>query len=705
MKKRSFIAIFVVFISVTSLWAMSKDTGKSAMRMELDASKAPGDVTFVFEKDELEAPLLFKGGMEGTIYYVTRDKQRHYIQGKPDEVYGVDKGFHGKWNMDDRNVDIVFKTPDGVLYDIEFKADKSGDILQWGFYLQAQPDEFFTGLFERTVDGNQKESWAQGITTAMDLHGERVEMIIKPTLGLYCPFYISDRGYSLFVQGTWPGVYDFCKENPDLVHVEFEGPDLKMQLHMSSDPAKLIQRHSLHVGPTILPPKWAFTHWRWRDDHTQREEYYDGTPVGAPYNSELVEDVLMMEAFDIPCGVYWVDRPWCVGDYGYDDFEWDPQRLPNHEAMIDWVESKGMRFLLWIAPWVNGDMARVANERGFTMQNQRRVEERPLIDYTNPSASLWWQDGIYGVLKAGVRGFKLDRAEEIVPEDRRHTVFDGRTNREIRNHYPVLYLKATYDVSKKVYPDGDFVLMPRAGYTNSSRYGVFWGGDIGSPPEGLRAAIIAQLRCSVIGFPIWGSDTGGYWAGDLDREVLARWLGFSCFSPLMEVGPTENRGFWDMKKQPHYDTELIAIWRLYAKIHHQLLDYTYELAKEARDTGMPMVRPLFMVTPDDPQAWQQWQTYLYGPDILVSAIWKKGITSHTVYLPKGDTWVDAWDPSKEYDGGQEITVDAPMYKTPIFVKKSSKIDLGDIDGLYRESLDIAAVKPDIKALEQKEFGK
>jgi alpha-glucosidase (family GH31 glycosyl hydrolase) len=238
---------------------------------------------------------------------------------------------------------------------------------------------------------------------------------------------------------------------------------------------------------------------------------------------------------------------------------------------------------------------------------------------------------------------------------------------------------------------------------------VFWGGDIGVlggnekvRPEALRAAIIALLRSSIIGFPIWGSDTGGY-IELTDHEVTARWLAFSCFCPIMEVGPTEDRGLWHLKEQPNYDMQLIAIWRLYSKIHEKLSDYSFELAKQASKTGMPIARPLFLNYPDQQQAWNDWQTYMYGPDILVSAVWQKGKTQHTLYLPGGEKWVDAWDKEKIYTGGQNITVDIPLHKIPIFIREGCATDLGDLNALYDESLKIAAQKPDIEKLQKLEF--
>jgi len=608
-----------------------------------------------------------------------------------------------KATMDDGRVVTLSARPEGASrFNIRLSAIPDSDIVRWGLAVEAGSDEYYTGLMERVVDGPQRESWAPGIKTAMDLRGQRVEMIVKPTTSVYAPFYLSSSGYAVFVKGNWPGYFDFCASDPDRVKVEFEGPTLEIKVYTASDPASLIRAHALDAGPPFLPPRWMFSPWRWRDEHTQRDRYYDGTPVTGPFNSEVMEDVLMMQAYGIPCGVYWIDRPWGVGSpWGYDDFEIDPKRLPNFSEMVKWLNKNRMEMLLWIAPFYQGTMMQQALAKGYNLAGQERPRNGnnyPMVDLSNPAARKYWQGGIARLLELGVAAFKLDRGEEDIPESGPHKLFDGRSIRENRNAYVAMYVKAVYDVAKK-HRGRDFVLMPRGAYTGSSPYGVFWGGDIGGTQEGLRASIIGAQRAAVMGYPNWGSDTCGYNEQLMEQEVCARWLEFSCFTPIMEVGPTRNVAFWNLHRAPEYDAQLIAIWRLYARLHERLAAYSYKCAQVATRTGTPIIRPLWLVDPHSRDSWINWWTYLYGPDLLVSPIWEKGKREQKVYFPTGSRWRDAWHPDKVFEGGQTETIRAELYQIPMFTREGSDIATGDLIREFRESLAIAQKKPDLAKLD------
>jgi alpha-D-xyloside xylohydrolase len=606
-----------------------------------------------------------------------------------------------EWLMktkDGRSASVVV-LPEGDSFTVRLSAQPADGIIKWGFSIDSAKTEYFTGLMERVVDGPQQASWAPGMTEAMNLRGQKVEMLVKPTTSVYAPFYFSSRGYGLFAKTDWPGLYDFCAGVPDRVGVEFEGPALELKVYAGAKPADIVKAHALEAGPPFLPPKWTFTPWRWRDEHTQRATYYDGTPVAGPFNSEMMEDVLMMRAYGIPCGVYWIDRPWGPGRLGYDDFEIDPKRLPNFAASVKWLNSHQTQMVLWIASFFQGQMEKEAQEKGFTLAGQKpSVQNYPLVDLSNPAAKAYWQSGIEKLLRLGVAGFKLDRGEEQIPDEGPFKRFDGKSIRENRNAYVAMFAKAAAEVIRK-HRGEDFVAMPRGAYTGSSPYAVFWGGDIGGTQWGLRASIIAVQRASVLGYPNWGSDTCGYNEQTLDQDMCARWLAFSCFTPIMEVGPTRNVAFWNLPRDPAYDADLIAVWRLYARLHNRLVDYSYTQAKEASRTGMPIVQPLFMVDPKAPAAWSNWWTYLYGPDLLVSPVWEKDKRIQEVYLPSGAQWCNAWQPDRLYKGGQTIKVKTELHQIPIFVREGCGLNLGDLNREWQESKAIAAKKPDLKALE------
>ena len=587
--------------------------------------------------------------------------------------------------------------------DFEFKLEGTQQKPSaWIVNTKVNPDEYFTGIFERVVDGTQYKSWEKGITEGLNIRGQKIEVKLKPTVSAYAPFYISSGNYAMFVHGTWPGVIDFCKEQKDLVRISFEGPEFSFSLMMDRGPAELIKRHALETGPSYVPPKWAFGPWRWRDEHFNNKKYYDSSVVHAPYNSEIVEEILLMHAYDIPCTAYWIDRPWGPGVRGFDDYKIDYNRLPNFENMVKWLDSKKIATMLWIAPFVMGNMADVAEERRYDLKSHIWMDSRQvLMDFTNKEACNWWgENGPAKLAKMGVKGFKLDRADgEKLLDSLQLKTSIGTSYRENYNDYPRQYVKATYDAVKPVLGN-DFILFPRAQYTGSAKYGGLWAGDTGNPPEGLRSVIIGAQRCAVMGYPVWGSDCGGY-EKNIDREVTKRWLGFACFSPIMEVGPTNNTVFWDLNYEPSFDKELLAVWRFYTKLRMDLVEYVHHFAEVAGKTGMPILRPLFIEYPDQKESWKDWTTYKFGDDLLVSIVWEEGKTKQSVYLPAGEMWIDLWN-NKEYEGGKYIEVNSPTYQTPVFLRKGSRLQLPDLNKLYEESVEKTSTKFDMNKLESKE---
>jgi alpha-D-xyloside xylohydrolase len=122
------------------------------------------------------------------------------------------------------------------------------------------------------------------------------------------------------------------------------------------------------------------------------------------------------------------------------------------------------------------------------------------------------------------------------------------------------------------------------------------------------------------------------------------------------------------------------------------------MARISAETGMPVIRPLFLEYPEVPEAWTNWQTFKYGDDILVHAIWEKQLWSTYVFLPEGDRWIDAWNPDTIYEGGQEVAIQTPVYKIPIFIRENGSVNAKDLQALFEESMEIARKVPDLEIL-------
>jgi len=574
-----------------------------------------------------------------------------------------------------------------------------------GDHFRSPPSERLYGLTERLRDSPAlapgtvdipMDDLAPPEVGSLDRRGETVEMRVLPTFSIYAPFFQSSRGYGLAVAGTTFGLFDLAKSDPRTVSFRFEtgttqeGQRLVFHLFVGPEYATILDEYTSLVGRPIVPPDWAFLHWRWRDTlDPGPPALLDGTPI----NAEVADDVLMYDTLGIPPGVYHFDRPVLVGNYGFAQWAWDETRLPNPTAMLQSLRQRGYHLMTWSGLWMCGSNP---GENGLEAQTQKYLVPSPdpfkaancadiggtnfVMDPTNPAAQAWWRDTVAAFLATyGIQGIKLDRGEEHIPSEATDIYSDGRTGREVRNDYPTLQAKIHHDALASVYPNGDFVLFSRPAYTGTAQYSIFWGGDIpgsenfGAGPGtdlGLRSAIISQQRAAFLGVPIWGSDTGGYYEFK-DREVFARWIEFSTFSGIMEIGGTGTHAPWNMPTDPAFDQEMIDIYRRYTTLRATLQPYIVATAQSAA-TGMPIVRPMPFFDRRDRKLADRWDEYLFGPDLLVAPVWKAGQRGRLVYFPKG-TWHNYFDRAQSFRGRRTVKFPVPLDTILVFERGGTRV--------------------------------
>lgn len=229
--------------------------------------------------------------------------------------------------------------------------------------------------------------------------------------------------------------------------------------------------------------------------------------------------------------------------------------------------------------------------------------------------------------------------------------------------------------------------LVRCAWAGSQKYGVLtWSGDICSSFRAMREQLQAGLNMGMAGIPWWTSDIGGFLGGDISdpafRELLVRWFAWGAFCPVFRMHG--ERSPWYEREQEFrngvrqltsgQDNEVWSfgednyeILKKYLFIRENLRPYIRECMRQASENGSPIMRPLFYDFPEDSASWEVEDSYMFGPDLLVSPVMEAGADSRTIYLPKGAQWTDAYT-HKVYEGGQTVTVPAPIDVIPVMVR-------------------------------------
>ena len=189
--------------------------------------------------------------------------------------------------------------------------------------------------------------------------------------------------------------------------------------------------------------------------------------------------------------------------------------------------------------------------------------------------------------------------------------------------------------------------------------------------------MMAELSSTLSGLPYWGTDIGGFVpTADFTGELFVRWFQFGAFNPLFrshgrtwhlrlpwgwntgELGFSEVSGYTNGAQDPPaselHNAAVEPICKQYLELRYRLMPYLYTAVRECHDTGLPILRAMWLHHADEPAAVARGDQYLWGRDILVAPVVEKGATSRTLHLPKG-TWIDFWTERPE-TGGREITL-------------------------------------------------
>ncbi len=444
--------------------------------------------------------------------------------------------------------------------------------------------------------------------------------------------------------------------------------------------------------PPIHTPRWAFEPWISKDISDGPDTY---------------DFVLGFLDRDIPVGAVVLDSPW---ETNYNTFVPNPSRYPEFEKLVSDMHDKDVRVVLWITQLVNsisydleegGDAYTSPSpnyEEGYACGYYINGGEGynwwkgkgASVDFFDPDAVAWWHAQQDAVLDAGIDGWKLDFGDSYITTP---TVLtdEGEVSHQ---EYSEAYYRDfwAYGVHRR---GEEFVTMVRAwdaSYGFEGRFHarpehapVCWMGDNRRDWVGLADVLDHTFRSAKGGYVMLGSDIGGYLDRD-DQDLLSdeipldpvnfmKWTALGGLTPFMQLHGRANVTPWTF---PEKTDEVLAVYRYWSKLHHELVPFFYSLSEEAYAGAPGIVRPI-----GEEADWPGDYRFELGSALLVAPL-LDGTGKRDVALPEGTRWYDWWAPDTDpLEGGQTLveydsTTDE---RIPLFVRAGAILPLEVGDGV------------------------
>jgi alpha-glucosidase (family GH31 glycosyl hydrolase) len=437
----------------------------------------------------------------------------------------------------------------------------------------------------------------------------------------------------------------------------------------AGEPANMMKDLRDLTGAPAMPPKWALgymqSHRELRDAHMKPEELILDVVDTFRKKHIPLDSVAYLGTGFTPTG--W-NKP-------QPSFEFNPAVFSSHpEEVLKKLHDKNVKVVVHMRDLSAREMPYLVGE--IPPGPGETLDQNHMLPYWKRHEPL---------IRAGVDAFWPDEGD-------RFSIYERMTR--VR-----MYYQGHLMTTPKVRP----WTLNRNGVIGMAKWGAWmWSGDTQSRWNTLRDQIWIGLNASLSITPYWGSDTGGFYTtSELTGELYARWFQFSAFNGSFrshgriwrlrtpwgwgqsEMGFREGQTALPSQKEMN-NPAIEPIAKKYTELRYQLMPYTYTLAREAYDTGMPLMRALWLHFPNDKQALGQSQEYLWGREILIAPVYEKGATTRDVYLPAG-SWYDWWDNSR-HDGGTTVTRKLDLATMPIFVRAGSIIPFDPVRQFVAQSV-------------------
>lgn len=514
----------------------------------------------------------------------------------------------------------------------------------------------------------------------MNRRGHRLELYNRAHYGyetyselmnFTLPMVLSSNMYALHFDNPTTGYLDLDSQNDHTIQFEAHSGRKTYQLIAGDRWEDIIRNYTQLTGFQPLPPRWTFGNFSSRFGYRSQEE--------------ALETISIFRELEVPVDAIILDLYWfgqevkgTMGNLAFDDEMW-----PDPKSMVEELEADGVKTVLITEPFVLTTSNRWDEvvEAGVmaedTLGNPATYEfffgNTGLIDLFKPEGEEWfWNIYREKIDRYGIHGWWGDLGEpEVHPDWVRHHTGSAR---EVHNIYGHQWAKMVHDGYLKDYPDERPFNLMRAGYSGSQRYGMIpWTGDVSRSWGGLKPQPEISLQMGLQGIAYMHSDLGGFAGANRDRELYTRWMQYGVFQPIYRPHAQD-----DLPSEPvFWDDETVSLTKKAIELRYQLLPYIYTAAFQNSQSGIPFMRPLFFEEPDNFEFYNIAENYLFGDDLLVAPVLRKGEKEVTLHTPNTANWYD-FRSSEKFEGGKSYRVKTDSTHIPVFVRGGAVIPMADL---------------------------